>query len=52
MAWYFVGTISDDSPYSHLGGFRLWYDDAGLCSDAASFVTGHTVTVDGGYLAP
>jgi NAD(P)-dependent dehydrogenase (short-subunit alcohol dehydrogenase family) len=22
-----------------------------LCSDAASFVTGHTMTVDGGYLA-
>lgn len=23
-----------------------------LCSDAASFVTGHTMTVDGGYVAP
>ena len=22
-----------------------------LCSDAASFVTGHTMTVDGGYVA-
>ena len=22
-----------------------------LCSDAASFVTGHTMTVDGGYMA-
>ena len=22
-----------------------------LCSDAASFVTGHTMTIDGGYVA-
>jgi NAD(P)-dependent dehydrogenase (short-subunit alcohol dehydrogenase family) len=22
-----------------------------LCSDAASFITGHTMTVDGGYVA-
>jgi NAD(P)-dependent dehydrogenase (short-subunit alcohol dehydrogenase family) len=24
---------------------------AWLCSDAASFITGHTMAVDGGYLA-
>ncbi|PON11034.1 short chain dehydrogenase, partial [Candidatus Entotheonella serta] len=24
---------------------------AWLCSDAASFVTGHTMTIDGGYVA-